>query len=222
MAKKWMFTGLILVVLALLGAAIIWSINFRVKQVGSRYIVSPENAPKADAILVLGALVKPDGSPSDMLDDRLQVALNLYNQHISDKVLVSGDHGTKRYDEVNAMRGFMEQNQVKEENVFMDHAGFSTYESMYRARNIFKVHKVVIVTQEYHLKRAVYIAREMGLDAYGVASDLRNYRGIQAFETREVAARNKDFLYANILKPKPTYLGDAIPITGDGRLTHDK
>jgi SanA protein len=222
MAKNLIYTGIVLVVLAIIGASTILLINLRVKQAGSRYIVSPQDAPKADAILVLGALVKADGLPSDMLHDRLQVALNLYNQQVSDKLLLSGDHGTKQYDEVNAMRAFMEQNQVKTENVFMDHAGFSTYESMYRARDVFKVKKVIIVTQDYHLKRAVYVARKMGLDAYGVASDLNNYRGIERFKAREVAARNKDFLYANILKPKPTYLGDAIPISGDGRLTHDK
>jgi SanA protein len=222
MAKKLIYIGIVLVVLAIIGASTILLINFRVKQVGSRYIVSPQDAPKADAILVLGALVKADGIPSDMLHDRLQVALNLYNQQVLDKLLLSGDHGTKQYDEVNAMRAFMEQNQVKTENVFMDHAGFSTYESMYRARDVFKVKKVLIVTQEYHLKRAVYVARKMGLDAYGVASDLNNYGGIERFKAREVAARNKDFLYTNFLRPKPTYLGDAIPISGDGRLTHDK
>jgi SanA protein len=222
MAKNLIYIGIVLVVLAIIGASTILLINLRVKQVGSRYIVSPQDAPKSDAILVLGALVKADGLPSDMLHDRLQVALNLYNQQVSDKLLLSGDHGTKQYDEVNAMRAFMEQNQVKTENVFMDHAGFSTYESMYRARDVFKVKKVLIVTQDYHLKRAVYVARKMGLDAYGVASDLNNYRGIERFKAREVAARNKDFLYANILKPKPTYLGEVIPISGDGRLTHDK
>jgi SanA protein len=221
MAKKLIHISIVLIVLAIIGTCAIFLINFRVSQVGSRYIVSPQDAPKTDAILVLGALVKADGIPSDMLHDRLQVALNLYNQQISDKMLLSGDHGTKQYDEVNAMRAFMEQNQVKTEHVFMDHAGFSTYESMYRARDVFKVKKVLIVTQEYHLKRAIYVARKMGLDAYGVASDLNNYRGIERFKAREVAARNKDFLYANILKPKPTYLGDAIPISGDGRLTHD-
>jgi vancomycin permeability regulator SanA len=104
----------------------------------------------------------------------------------------------------------------------MDHAGFSTYERMYRARDIFQVHKVIIVTQRYHLMRAVYEARRMGLDAYGVASDLQRYAGIERFELREVAARNKDFVWVNVWKPKPTYLGAVIPVSGSGALTDDR
>lgn len=107
--------------------------------------------------------------------------------------------------------------------IFMDHAGFSTYESLYRARDIFQVKKVIIVTQEYHLMRAVFIARELGVEAYGVASDKHDYGQVMGlYKVREIAARNKDFLMAKIIKPKPTYLGKAIPVFGDGRATDDK
>jgi SanA protein len=222
MRTKWIRLLMTFILLGFMGILAIFTIDYRVQQVGDRYMVSAEDAPHADAILVLGALVRPDGAPSPILNDRLKVALGLYNMDKSDKVLLSGDHGQIEYDEVNAMKSFMEQNEVDEQNIFMDHAGFSTYESLYRARDVFKVKKVVIVTQEYHLKRAIYTARKMGLEAYGVAADLQNYRGMSKFKLREIAARNKDFVLVNILKSKPTYLGDEIPITGDGRLTHDE
>jgi vancomycin permeability regulator SanA len=102
----------------------------------------------------------------------------------------------------------------------MDHAGFSTYESLYRARDIFKVKKVIIVTQKYHLSRALYVAQNLGLEAYGVASDPRQYAGQNYREIREVLARIKDFFYV-LAKPKPTFLGEAIPVSGNGDLTND-
>ena len=105
----------------------------------------------------------------------------------------------------------------------MDHAGFSTYESLYRARDIFQVKKVIIVTQRYHLLRALFIARELGLEAYGVAADKHDYGSVMAtYEVREMAARNKDFWMAKVFKPQPTFLGEAIPVFGDGGATDDK
>jgi vancomycin permeability regulator SanA len=136
---------------------------------------------------------------------------------------VSGDHGRKDYDEVNTMKSFLMEKGVPSEDIFMDHAGFSTYESLYRARDIFQVKKVIITSQEYHLMRAVFIARELGLEAYGVAADKHIYHGaMMKSELREIAARNKDFLTAKIFKPLPKYLGEVIPVTGDGRATDDK
>jgi len=112
---------------------------------------------------------------------------------------------------------------VAGQDIFMDHAGFSTYESMYRARDIFQVQKVIIVTQEYHLLRAVFIARELGLEAYGVIADKHDYGQVMAaYGIREMAARNKDFWLAKVIKPQPTFLGEAIPVFGDGRVTDDK
>lgn len=120
------------------------------------------------------------------------------------------------------MKSFLKAKGVPGDRIFMDHAGFSTYEGMYRARDIFLAKKVLIVTQRYHLQRAVYEARRLGLDAYGVASDLQRYAGIERFELREVMARNKDFLRVNLWRPKPTYLGETIPVSGSGELTDDK
>ena len=100
----------------------------------------------------------------------------------------------------------------------MDHAGFSTYESMYRARDVFGAKRIVVVSQDYHLYRALYVAERLGLDAYGVPADLRPYAGQEARELREVLARNKDFLTA-IVQPPPTFLGDPISLSGSAAAT---
>ena len=184
-------------------------------------IITLDEATKldADAILVLGARVWDNGSPSGVLEDRLDTGISAYQAGVSDRLLMSGDHGQDDYDEVNAMKDYALEQGIPSENIFMDHAGFSTYESVYRARDIFQVKTILIVTQEYHLYRALYIARALGLDAYGVAADRSVYSGIVGFEAREILARVKDFFYT-LIQPLPTYLGDVIPITGDGNVTN--
>ena len=174
-----------------------------------------------DCILVLGCGVRSDGSPSDMLHDRLRRSVELYDLGAAPKLLMTGDHGREHYDEVYAMKTFAVESGIASEDVFMDHAGFSTYESMYRAKEIFQAKKILIVTQEYHLYRAIYIAESLGLEAYGVSSDFRGYYGQTKREIREILARVKDF-GTSLLRPKPTYLGNAIPIWGDGNVTNDE
>lgn len=213
---------IILGILTVTGACSFTFINLYVLKAGSRYIIEACQAPDSDAILVLGAYVFPDGTLSFMLNDRLDQAYELYRLGKAGKVIVSGDHGQKDYDEVNTMKKYLIARGVPPEDVFMDHAGFNTYESIYRARDIFQVKKVIIVTQEYHLARAVFIASELGLEACGVASDLHDYGKVMtAYRFRETAARNKDFFMAGIIKPAPTFLGEAIPVNGDGRVTDD-
>lgn len=173
-----------------------------------------------DCVLVLGAGVWGD-NPSPMLEDRLLKGIELYNKGIAPKIIMSGDHGQDDYDEVNIMKEYAIKKGVPSEDIFMDHAGFSTYESIYRAKEIFGVKNLIIVTQEYHLYRALYIANRLGLNAYGVNSDPREYGGQLYREVREILARNKDFVKC-MFKPEPTYLGDFIPINGNGNLTNDK
>jgi vancomycin permeability regulator SanA len=173
----------------------------------------------ADAILVLGARVWDDGEPSAILKDRLRTGIAVYEAGASDRLIMSGDHGQNDYDEVNAMKAFAVEQGVPSEAVFMDHAGFSTYESLYRARDIFQVKRVVIVSQQYHLYRALYIAKSLGLTAFGISCDQREYNPYLLLDVRETLARTKDFLFS-ILQPLPTYLGDVIPITGDGNATN--
>jgi SanA protein len=156
-----------------------------------------------------------------MLEDRLLEGINLYKNNVSSKIIMSGDHGREDYDEVNLMKNYAIEKGIPSEDIFMDHAGFSTYETMYRAKEIFKAKKVVIVTQNYHMYRALYDAKKLGLDAYGVCSDPRQYVGATYREIREILARDKDFVKC-IFKPKPTYLGDEVPVSGNGDITNDK
>ncbi len=210
--------------LTVLGTAVVLMINSAVCTSTKDYILSAEEATELrdfDCILVLGCGVHDDGSPSAMLHDRLKRSLEMYEAGVSDRLLMTGDHGRVGYDEVDTMKGFAVDAGVPSECVFMDHAGFSTYESMYRAKAIFGAEKVLIVTQEYHLYRAVYIARQLGLEAYGVDADYRGYSGQTARDIRELLARVKD-VGSCIFKPEPTYLGEPIPIWGNGELTHDE
>ncbi len=205
----------------IVGAAAVFGINLHIKNSAEPYIYNINKAGEGyDCVLVLGCGVWGE-KPSHMLEDRLMVGIELCKNGASKKLLMSGDHGRDEYDEVNVMKKFATDRGLASEDVFMDHAGFSTYESMYRARDIFKAKKVLIVTQEYHLYRAIYDARKLGLDAHGVTSDLRDYGGQDFRDIREFLARAKDFVYT-IVQPEPTYLGEAIPVWGDGNATNDK
>ena len=214
--KKLIFA---VICIGLVGAVAFFGIDFYVKKSTEKYVLTPENAGEGyDCILVLGCGVHGD-TPSHMLEDRLLQGIELCKNGASEKLLMSGDHGRKNYDEVNVMKDFAIERGIDSEDVFMDHAGFSTYESMYRARDIFKAEKILIVTQDYHLYRAIYDARALGLDAYGVASNPRSYSGQLYRDIREILARNKDFVYS-IIQPEPTYLGEAIPVQGNGNETN--
>lgn len=222
--KLLLIAACVVLGLGVLGAAAVLGINLWVTGSVSCRILTQEQAAfieDVDCVVVLGCQVRSDGSPSHMLEDRLKRSIALYEAGAAPKLLMSGDHGTVTYDEVNAMKRYALEAGVPSEDVFMDHAGFSTYETVYRAKEIFGADKVIIVTQQYHLYRALYIAQALGIEAYGVAADYRQYSGQFARDLREVLARVKDF-GMSIIKPEPTYLGKAIPISGNGELTHDK
>lgn len=213
----------LLLCLAVLGGGVLLGVNAYVKHAAAGRILTPEQAAElteVDCILVLGCFVHEDGRPSDMLADRLRRGVELYEAGAAPKLLMSGDHGQKDYNEVGAMKQAAVDAGVPSEDVFMDHAGFSTYDSVYRARDIFGADKVLIVTQEYHLYRALHIADALGVEAYGVASDYHTYAGQGYREAREILARVKDFA-VSVFQPKPTYLGDAIPVSGNGDVTND-
>lgn len=225
MKKKRVLFTILWVVLALLilcGVLLI-VLSEHVKAATRAQILSEADAlscGKFDCVLIFGCRVYADGRISAMLRDRLDTGLQLYRAGAAPKILVSGDHKAADYDEVNAMKAYLVERGVPSEDVFMDHAGFSTYESVYRARAVFEAEKVLLVTQEYHLYRALYAANALGLDARGVSADLQSYRGQTAREVREILARAKDFVKC-LVKPDPTYLGEAIPVSGSGDLTND-
>ena len=172
-----------------------------------------------ECIMVLGAAVNPDGTPSQMLKDRLETGIALYHMGVAPKLLLTGDNGQMEYNEVQVMKNFAVDRGVAEEDIFLDHAGFSTYDSVYRASYVFGVESMVVVTQEYHLYRALYGCNRMGIDAVGASADQAVYRGQEMREGREILARIKDFGMW-LVKPEATFLGEAIPISGSGITTH--
>ena len=223
--KKILLVSLIVLLsIIVIGMGSVLTINGIVVGSTKKDIITVEEAKgleDVDCILVLGCGVKSNGTPSDMLKDRLLRSIELYNQKSAPKLLMSGDHGQPDYDEVNTMKNYAKEKGVPSVDIFMDHAGFSTYESIYRAKEIFGADKIVIVTQKYHLHRALYIAKKLGVEAYGVSSDQRTYIGQTARNIREILARNKDFFTLKFM-PEPKYMGDTIAVDGNGDVTNDK
>lgn len=209
----------LLIALASVGAlgVVVVAVANAVVLVGGSDSSSVDEAPHAQVALLLGARVNPDGTPSPMLLDRIAVAARLYREGKVDKVLASGDHGQHAYDEVNAMKRALIADGVPRRDVFTDHAGFDTWNSVVRARKVFRASSALVVTQGFHLPRAVWLARRAGLDAHGVSADLHDYGSQERkSQVREVLARLKAVGEA-VTDREPRHLGPAIPITGDGR-----
>lgn len=184
-------------------------------------IVSADSVTEAPIAIVFGAKVKDDGVPSDILRDRLLTGIDLYNRRVVTKLLLSGDDGQRSYDEVNAMRVFVIDHGVEPSDVFLDHAGFDTFDSVARASKVFGVNRAILVTQGYHLPRALFLASSFGIDAQGVRADRQAYRGILRYELRELLADVKA-VFDVIFHIAPKYLGEPIDVTGDGRATWDE
>ena len=194
--------------------------NIRVVRTATAKIVWPNALEDrtVDCIIVPGAKVYEDGTLCAVLRDRMDAAIDLYRAGVSDRLLLSGDHGTVGYDEVTTMKTYAVEHGVAEQDIFLDHAGFSTYETMYRASSVYGAKSCVVVTQGFHLHRAVYLAERMDMQAYGVRADRGTYQKIQYYHVRETLARVKDVVYA-AFKPEPTYLGAPISLAQDGRIT---
>lgn len=218
MKLAWILKSVVLLITVCVGL-LIYS-NIVVDIAGTKGIYSISDSTPADAAIILGARVYKSGAPSPVLADRLQTGISLYKAGKVKKLLMTGDHGQTSYDEVNNMRRFALKEGVPEQDIFMDHAGFSTYESMYRARDVFRVNKAIVVTQKFHLPRALFLARNLGIDAQGVTADKRKYAGEDYLYFRELFARTKAVIQL-ALNSKPKYLGPAIPISGDGQVTKD-
>lgn len=210
-----------IITLCLIIGIVTLGINIYVTSIGSKYFTTLDDIDDTyDCAIVPGAKVWSGGVVSYMLQDRLDCALRLYEKGIVEKVLVSGDHGTVNYDEVNTMRQYLVDKGVPIEDVFMDHAGFDTYSTMTRAKKIFEVKSAVICTQKYHLFRAAYIAQKKGIDIKGIPCDVYISKKLPYYKLREAAARIKAFLQVEITKPDPI-LGESIPISGDGTITEN-
>ena len=234
-AVKRFFLKLVLAVfvLGIVVVLVVCSISNTVKNKGEEHLeyivtgevkinpVSISSLQKfdADCILVLGAGIKDPETPSDMLKDRLDVGIELYRQGLAPKILVSGDNGQVEYNEIHVMLNYLKQAGIPDEDIFCDHAGFSTYDSMHRTGSIFDVKRVIVVTQTYHEYRALYIGQKLGLETVGVASDQRSYFGQSYREVREMLARFKDF-FKVLVHADPVLGGDKIPISGSGISSH--
>ena len=200
----------------------IFSLNIYVVNNTKNEIVKEENVSNiegVDCILILGAGIWGD-KPSPMLEDRLKEGIVLYKQGTTKKIIMSGDHSREDYDEVKIMKEYAESEGVPSEDIFMDHAGFSSYDSVYRAKEIFGVQKMIIVTQKYHLYRSLYIAKKLGIEAYGIESNLRTYPGQVFREIREILARDKDY-FKCIMKPEASIMGEKISLDGSGDITNN-
>lgn len=211
-----------MIVAVALAIVAVFAVTNVVTIVGSKdSIVSADEASisSADAIVVLGASVFADGTPSGILQDRLDDGIALYFAGVAPKLIMSGDNGTESYNEVRVMKQYAIAQGVPSEDIFCDHAGFSTYESMYRAKYVFGCQRIVVATQTYHLYRALWSAKSLGMQATGVPSDYHEYQKQLQYDIREVPARTKDFFKALFRVPS-TYVGDAISLDQDGDVTN--
>jgi len=219
--RKGVKIMLLAIVIVIVATAAMVTLDQYVDYIGKQTIRTMETVQPAQAILILGAYVHPSGEVSRMLKDRLDYGLMLYLAGKAPKLIVSGDHGSKSYDEVRAMCDYLEAAGVPSEDIFMDHAGFNTYDSMYRMKAIFQVTDAIVVSQRYHAVRAAYIAEKLGINVQSIASDTYVYEKMATYRVREIGARIKAVWMAGIIKPNPTYLGETIPITGSGLKTRD-
>jgi SanA protein len=201
-------------VVFLISITLIFAINAMIYIKTKPYIYNKtSNIPHAQTVIILGAAVLPNRNLSPVLKDRVDTAIQLYESKKVSKILVSGANSTVAYNEVNPVRTYLLSKGVFGQDIFLDHAGFDTYSTMYRARDIFKVNSALIVSQSFHLPRAVFIARKLGLNAYGVNADSGHILFINYI--REVFADEKAVL-SLMFNVKPKFLGASIPITGNG------
>ena len=188
------------------------AINYYIVEFWKDKIVDLNNLENIKIWLVLWASIKPNWEPSDILADRLKTSYNAYNLWKISKIIVSGDNRKLNYNEPDNMKRYLIKLWVKSSDIYADYAGFDTYDSIYRAKEIFSVQKMIIFTQEYHLYRALYIANKLWIESVWVISDRQKYLWIIRYKTREILARIKAFLEVEIFKSNPKFLGDKIEI----------
>ena len=172
-----------------------------------------------DCVMVLGAAVRPDGTPSAVLQDRIDMAIRLYEAGVAPKILMSGDdQSDTSYDEVTNMKAYAVQQGVPSADVFCDHAGLCTYDSAYRLRHVFEAQRAVVVTQTYHLYRSLYDCSSMGVEVVGVPGEAHEYAAQSWYDIREMGARVSDFVKV-VTKQNASYLSEPVSLEQSGDVT---
>lgn len=218
--KIFLYFSLILFSLLLF----IFFINYYVlsfSKVWLNYFENIYNIPKLETWLVFWSSVKW-WKPSLILKDRLDVAFEAYKSKKINKIIVSWDNSKLSYNEPKIMKKYLLSLWVKKEDIYEDFAWFDTYDSLYRARDIFKTKEIILFTQDFHLKRAIYISEKLGIKTYWVQTNLRFYKNLNYNNFREVFARIKAFLETDILKVKPKFLWEQIKIVSDDEIIDTK
>lgn len=199
------FMALLIVILVIL-------LNLNTETKSLSYIYTDINKiPPCQTVLVLGASVYKNSIMSDMLKDRSDTAIELYKSGKAQKILVSGDNRAKNYNEAVTVNNYLLKQGIPEKDIILDYAGFDTYDSLYRARDIFKVKSLIISTQKFHLPRAIFIARGLGIESYGITADKHQYKNIEFNIGRELLATIKAY-FDVYFEAKPAFLGEPIPI----------
>ena len=175
--------------------------------------------PEASFVVIVPGASVRGGKPSHVLKDRMDIAIELYKLGLVEKVLASGDGGGWDYNEMIVMQEYFLSNDVLSEDLFIDHAGFDSYDTIYRAKQVFGVQRGIVVSQKFHLPRLLYIARSMNMELKGVSANKRTYKHYGWFVARESFA-NVKALIETFFRVKSTYGGEEIDITGNGEITH--
>jgi SanA protein len=211
-----LIAGVLLAIAGVIGAL---AIHHRVSSAGQGRIFSLEDeVPKHKVGLVLGALVFPNGRLSKMLQDRVDAGIDLYKRGVVEKLLMSGDNRTAHYNEVTAMRNYAIEHGVPSDDVVRDFAGFRTYDSIYRAKELWGLNDMIIISQKFHLPRSLFIAQKLGIDAIGVYAVDNPYRALARAELREKAARVVAWI--DVLAGRdPYFLGQKETLSGDAQRT---
>jgi len=204
---------------SVLSASVLIDLNFEFMYKKSDVSKNYRTTPEATVAIVPGAAVYGNKTPSPILKDRLECALLLYQKKKVKKILLSGDNGTHYYNELKPMLKFMLANKVKKEDIFVDHAGFRTLDTLIRAKLIFEIQDAIFVSQKFHLPRAVYIAQKLGIKIASYEADQRVYTSEKYNRIREFLARNLAWIDINLMHTNPKFLGKPFPISGSGEKT---
>ena len=201
--------AIVILLLSLAVAPLIWRRAVRAYYTGQ--IHTPSSAPSEQVAIVFGAAVYGNGRLSSVLRDRMETAITLYQIGKVNKIVVSGDNSFDNYNEPGAMMAFAVESGIPAEDIQPDYGGRRTYDTCYRASEIFQLDRAILVTQEFHLPRALFTCRFLGVEAVGVSADLRPYRGARWYEIRETAA-TLNALWDVIRQNPPAVLGEPIPL----------